>query len=72
MRTLFFLALIVVGLVVAGVLTVQKSGDNINIHVDQNRLQQVEKQAAQIGGNLLEQAEKNLQNAGNQPAGQTR
>jgi hypothetical protein len=69
MRTLFFLALIVVGLVIAGVLQIQKTGDSISIHVDKERLHEVEQNAAKTGGELLQKAQTNLQNSGNgQPA----
>ena len=63
MRTIFFLALLVIGLVVAGVLQFQKNGDNISIHIDQQRLHQVEQEAVQEGSQLLNKAQTDLQSA---------
>ena len=66
MRTLFLLAIIIGGLVVAGVLHFQKNGDSYTVTVDQDRLHAVEQKAVQVGSDFVQKAQaevdKNSQN----------
>ncbi len=62
MRMLFLLAVVIVGLAVAGVLHFQKNGNSINITVDHDRLQEVEQQAAKAGADFFQKGEQALDN----------
>jgi len=63
MRTLFLLAVIIGGLVVAGVLHFQKNGDAITVTVDKDRLHAVEEKAVQLGSDFMHKAQADLDNA---------
>jgi|GEM_PF-3548046 len=69
MKPLLLVAGIVVALIVAGVIHVQKTGNDINITIDKTKLQQTESKLAAEGEELLHKAEAGLQNAANQSQG---
>jgi hypothetical protein len=65
MRTLFLLGLVVGGLVVAGAVHISQSGDQVEISVDKQKVEQVASEVLREGQTIL----KNAQSA---PATQTR
>lgn len=65
MRTLLLLGLVVGGLVVAGAIHISQSGDQVQISVDKQKVEQVASEVLREGQTIL----KNAQSA---PATQTR
>jgi cell division protein FtsL len=63
MRTLFYLTLVVIALVIAGVVHISKNGDSYNVTIDKNRLQQVEQEAIQASDKIIENAKADVQSA---------
>ncbi len=71
MRMLFLLAAIFVALVAVGVIHFQKSGDNINVSIDENKLRQETAKVVREGEQIVNDAEKSLQdNSQSQTLGQ--
>lgn len=68
MRTLLLLGMVVGGLVVAGAIHISQSNGNIEISVDEQKVQAVTGQVIREGEAIL----KNAQNAGAQSDSQTR
>ena len=64
MRMLFLLAAIVVALVAVGVIHLQKSGDNINVSIDENKLRQTTAKVVREGEQIVNEAEQSLQQDG--------
>lgn len=63
MRTLILIGLVVGGLVVAGVIQIQKGNDTINITVDKHKLHETTDKAVKVGDQMLRQAEAELDSA---------
>jgi hypothetical protein len=63
MRTLLLLALIVVGLVAAGIVHFQKNGDQVQITVDKEELEKDAGKAIRIGSKLVHDAQDSLDKA---------
>lgn len=66
MRTLILAAVVVAGLVAAGVIHIQKGGQDIKITVDKAKLHETTEKAVEVGDAVLHEAERQLDQAAQQ------
>lgn len=61
MRTLLLLGAAAIGLAAIGVIKFQKSGDQVNISIDENKLRHVAEEAVDESQQIVGQAEQSMQ-----------